>query len=446
MHRYSPKLRAEIGKYASTHGVQAASNHFSWKLSKNIPKPTVRSISKAYMESLRQKRKVGSSAEVKTLPAKKRGRLLMLGEDIDKQLQLYLQKVRDQGGVITASVVVAAARGILLSNDRSKLVEFGGHIELSRQWAYSVLTRMKFVRRKATTSKSKHTPANFEQLKGFLNDVVSVVTMEEIPPQLILNWDQTGIHLVPASSWTMDKRGSKRVEIKGVNDKRQITAVFCGSLTGDFLPIQVIYKGKTNRCHPKFAFPSDWHVTHSPKHWSTEETMVQYIEHIIIPYVEKQREMLGDKPALVIMDNFKGQVTTKINDLLEANNIHVCLLPPNTTDTLQPMDMSVNKPAKDYLKRSFEQWYSDEVMKQLTGEADIESMEIEPIDLRLAAVKEMTAKWLVDMAKYISDNPHITVSGFLRSGIPGALDGFNAEFEADNELFGDEIISDDEFE
>ena len=34
---------------------------------------TVRSISKAYMESLRQKQKVGSSAEVKTLPAKKRG-------------------------------------------------------------------------------------------------------------------------------------------------------------------------------------------------------------------------------------------------------------------------------------------------------------------------------------------------------------------------------------
>ena len=311
---------------------------------------------------------------MKTLPAKKRGRPLMLGEDIDKQLQLYLQKVRDQGGVITASVVVAAARGILLSNDRSKLVEFGGHIELSRQWAYSVLARMKFVRRKATTSKSKHTPANFEQLKeSFLNDVVSVVTMEEIPPQLILNWDQTGIHLVPASSWTLDKRGYKRVEIKGVNDKRQITAVFCGSLTGDFLPIQVIYKGKTNRCHPKFAFPSNWHVTHSPKHWSTEETMVQYIEHIIIPCVEKQREMLGDKPALVIMDNFKGQVTTKINDLLEANNIHVCLLPPNTTDTLQTMDISVNKPAKNYLKRRFEQWYSDEVMKQLTGEADIES-------------------------------------------------------------------------
>ena len=33
----------------------------------------------------------------------------------------------------------------------------------------------------------------------------------------------------------MEKEGSKTVEIVGVDDKRQITAVFAGSLAGDFL-------------------------------------------------------------------------------------------------------------------------------------------------------------------------------------------------------------------
>ena len=69
------------------------------------------------MEGLRQKQKVDS--------AKKHGQPLMLGEDIDKQLQLYLQKVSNQGGVITASVVaelVAAARGILEFNGHSSRV------------------------------------------------------------------------------------------------------------------------------------------------------------------------------------------------------------------------------------------------------------------------------------------------------------------------------------
>ena len=73
---------------------------------------------------------------------------------------------------------------------------------------------------------------------------MAVVTIDDIPPELILNWDQTGIHLVPASTWTMDREGSKRVEISGANDKRQITAVFCGSLTGKFLLLQLINKGK----------------------------------------------------------------------------------------------------------------------------------------------------------------------------------------------------------
>ena len=58
--------------------------------------------------------------------------------------------------------------------------------------------------------------------------------MEEIPHDLVINWDQTGIHYIPVSSWTMEKEGVKRVEITAVNDKRQITAVFGGSLTGDF--------------------------------------------------------------------------------------------------------------------------------------------------------------------------------------------------------------------
>ena len=108
----------------------------------------------------------------------------------------------------------------------------------------------------------------------------SVVTVEEIPDELILHWDQTGIHLVPTSSWTLERQGSKRVEI---TYKRQITAVFCGSLRGDFLPIQGIYKGKTLRCHPLFSFPQNWLVSHSPKHWSSEDMMVDYIEQIIVP-------------------------------------------------------------------------------------------------------------------------------------------------------------------
>ena len=88
-----------------------------------------------------------SDEEVAYLPPNKRGQPFLLGEQIDKQLQLYLKKARDQGGVITALVAVAAACGILMSNkfDHDKFVGFGGHINLSRQWAYHLLGRMNYV-------------------------------------------------------------------------------------------------------------------------------------------------------------------------------------------------------------------------------------------------------------------------------------------------------------
>ena len=223
---------------------------------------------------------------------------------------------------MSARIAKAAARGILLMCDRTKLAEFGGHVELNRQWAHLLLKRMKFMQRKATTAKSKASEANFAEQKIFLNDVVATVTMEEIPAELILYWE-----LKSCPPWTMEECGAKHVEMVGVNDKRQIMAVFCGSLKGDFLPVQVIYKGKTPRCHPHFTFPPEWHITHSPRRWSTEQTMVEYLEHIIVPYIDKVRESFAEEtPALVIMDNFKGQVMEAFLDLLDTHNIYVCCL------------------------------------------------------------------------------------------------------------------------
>ena len=64
---------------------------------------------------------------------KKRGRPVLLGEVLDTKVQQYLRRVRDGGGVVSARIVMAAARGILLSCDRSRLIEFGRDVELKKQ-------------------------------------------------------------------------------------------------------------------------------------------------------------------------------------------------------------------------------------------------------------------------------------------------------------------------
>lgn len=129
---------------------------------------------------------------------------------------------------------------------------------------------------------------------------------QEIPFDLIINCDQTGLNIVPGSKWTMDKKGSKRVEIAGMDDKRQITAVICGSMSGKLLPFQIIYTGKTEKSLPKVSgIPKDWHLMFSHNHWSNEDKMKEYLQMIIIPYINDTRKRLGlpgNYPALAIFD------------------------------------------------------------------------------------------------------------------------------------------------
>ena len=126
----------------------------------------------------------------------------------------------------------------------------------------------------------------------------------------------------------MAKEGSKRVEIAGINDKRQITAIFANTMSGDFLPPQIIYSGKTTKCLPSITFPDDWHVTYTQNHWANEVTTEDYINNILLPYVAQKRLELSlpiDHPALVIFDRFKAQCTERILSLLDDYGT------PNTT-------------------------------------------------------------------------------------------------------------------
>ena len=217
---------------------------------------------------------------------------------------------------------MAAAGGIVAARDAGMLREHGGHIEFTKSWAKSLLKRMGYVKRKSSNAGSL---SHFNELQEeFVADIKAEVVMNEIPHDLIFNWDQTAIQLVPTGQWTMNRAKEKVISIANSDDKRQMTAVLAATLTGEYLPPQVIYKGKTERCHPKVAVPEGWDVWHSEIHWSNEETMKRYIDKIIVPFITQKREALKlekTHPALAIFDCFRGQTTADFRSLLEH---HCC--------------------------------------------------------------------------------------------------------------------------
>ena len=119
MYRYGSALRARIGKYTSQHGPTAGAKYFSRTLKDHtVSKSIVHSIMKSYLDEIKRRRRLDGSGEIECLRERKRGRPLLLGGVIDSKVEAYVKKVREGGGTISARVVMAAARGILLSCEK----------------------------------------------------------------------------------------------------------------------------------------------------------------------------------------------------------------------------------------------------------------------------------------------------------------------------------------
>ena len=63
------------------------------------------------------------------------------------------------------------------------------------------------------------------------------------------------------------------------------------------------------------------------------------------------------------------------------------------------MDVAVNKPAKAFLKQKFQMWYEEQISIQLEDVASVNDVVIEPVDLCMARMKEISASRLVEMYK-----------------------------------------------
>lgn len=90
----------------------------------------------------------------------------------------------------------------------------------------------------------------------------------------------------------MEKKGVTNVPISGIDDKRSITALFSIILEEKFLPMQMIYEGKTMLSLPKIKYPERVSLSVNESHYSNEKESFKLLEEIILFYIKRTRESL----------------------------------------------------------------------------------------------------------------------------------------------------------
>ena len=186
----------------------------------------------------------------------------MLGK-LDALVQRYISAASNRGSAVTRYVVTFAARVLL-----DRYPDVVGEIAIEDTfWTKGLLQRMDMVRRMETTSKLHFLEGAIKET-GLLihNNIVSKVKRHKIPNAFILNLDQTPTKYVTVAQTTLAKKNSKSVAIAGGSDKCSITATLAVSFDGTFLPMQLIYGGKTTQSLPKLKLPSSFSLSVSPNH------------------------------------------------------------------------------------------------------------------------------------------------------------------------------------
>lgn len=221
------------------------------------------------------------------------------------------------------------------------------------------------------------------------------------------NADQTPLTFDMPRNTTVNEKGARSVLVRTSGaEKQRCTVMLAVTADGRKLPPYVVLKRKTV---PKGNFPRGIHIRAQAKGWMTAELMVDWIRTV---WGRRPGALL--LPSLLVVDSFRGHLVDSVRAELKELRTEIAVIPGGLTSLLQPLDVSVNKPFKDNVRRLYAAWMA-EGQHDLTPGGKIRRPSV-----------EVLCSWIVEAWSGISDE--LVVKSFKKTGISNALDGTEDDF------------------
>lgn len=118
--------------------------------------------------------------------------------------------------------------------------------------------------------------------------------------------------------------------------------------------------------------------------------------------------------SMLVLNTFKGHLTDEVEEALTKSNTDLVVIPGGMTSQLQPLNICINKPLKDLVRREYEQWL-EASNRPLTP----------PGRMKRASVSDV-ARWINNAWEAL---PSAIVSrAFLKCCLSNSMDGMDAVF------------------
>lgn len=272
------------------------------------------------------------------------------------------------------------------------------------------------------TSLAQKMPADYEEkLLAYQKYVISLRKRHEYLDAQIGNADQTPVYFDMPSNVTVNCKGEKSVHIKTTgNEKQRCTVMLAVLADGRKLPPYVVFKRKT---FPKnVKFPRGIFVRVQEKGWMPESLVLDWLKNV---WANRPGALLNLR-ALLSLDAYRGHLTDPVKLAIKNTNSDLVTIPGGMTSQLQVLDVSINKPFKDHLRKEYNDWML-EGDHELTPSGNIKKPSL-----------PLICNWI--LAAWDKIKPETIRHGFKKCCLSNAMDGSEDDvlWEDCNENVNDE--------
>lgn len=208
--------------------------------------------------------------------------------------------------------------------------------------------------------------------------------------------------------------GERQVSIVGVEDKRALTLLQSISMSGDVLPFQAIYVGKSARSLPEDTAPSFdtalalgfiFEFSQTKTYWSTQETMRGFVSRILVPYFRKQiaeHNLPSTQRCVFQLDCWSVHRSDEFLSWISSTYPWIVLhfIPGGCTGVFQACDTTIQRVVKLAMRRAAHEDLVNETSQALaSGTAPLDVVN----NQKVKTLRNRSVRWLLEGYKAIND-------------------------------------------
>jgi hypothetical protein len=231
--------------------------------------------------------------------------------------------------------------------------------------------RRKKITDRAVTHYAQKCRNSTNMIEGWQQYICQKMTVAGIPLENITNFDQTNVMFSSDGKRTLAHKGAKTVSALKGSSTQRCTVMLGATATGHKFPPYIIFKGRDtaqgtiNRRFRQVDIARQATTTSSDESfkdyplsnfyavqdnaWMCSRLVVDWVNKVYKPWAATKTG-----PTMLILDEFSGHQTAEVRDAVADCGAFLEFIPGGYTWCLQPMDVGVNRPFKDGIRRSYD--------------------------------------------------------------------------------------------